>query len=121
MKYINVLDAKNNYAAIKIKGSWLKKRVVQVDDVECMILVDDHDLAKSYAKNKEGKKNKLKNNIFECWGILLSLFDDNNSITVNYAKSAVMSEPCFEHVGPGTVSNQIISALRGACTTKGLH
>ena len=118
--YINVLDAKNNYAAIKIKGSWLKKRVVQVDDAECMILVDDHDLAKSYAKNKEGKKNKLKNNIFECWDILLSLFGDNDSITVNYAKSAVMNEPCFKDVAPGTVSNQIISALRGDIYNKGV-
>ena len=118
--YINVLDAKNNYAAIKIEGSWLKKLEVQVDGVECMILVDDHDLAKSYAKNKEGKKNKLKNNIFECWDILLSLFDDNDSITVNYAKSAVMNEPCFEQVGPGTVSNQIISALRGGMYNKGV-
>ncbi len=111
--YIHVLDAKNNYAAIKIEGSWLTKRVVQVDGAECMILVDDHDLAKSYAKNKEGKKNKLKNNIFECWDILISLFGDNDSITVNYAKSAVMNEPCFKDVAPGTVSNQIISALRG--------
>ena len=118
--YIHVLDAKNNYAAIKIEGSWLTKRVVQVDGAECMILVDDHDLAKSYAKNKEGKKNKLKNNIFECWDILISLFDGNNSITVNYAKSAVMNEPCFKDVAPGTVSNQIISALRGDMYNKGV-
>jgi len=48
------------------------------------------------------------------------LFDDNDSITVNYAKSAVMNEPCFEQVGPGTVSNQIISALRGGMYNKGV-
>ena len=85
-----------------------------------MILVDDHDLAKCYAKNKEGKKNKLKNNIFECWDILLNLFGDNDSITVNSAKNAVMSEPCFEQVAPGTVSYQIISALRGGIYNKGV-
>ena len=118
--YINVLDAKNNYAAIKIEGSWLKKDVVQVDDAECMILVDDHELAKSYAKNKEGKKNRLKDNIFECWDILLGLFDGNNSIAVNYAASAVMNEPCFEQVAPGTVTYQIKNALKKGIYNKGV-
>jgi hypothetical protein len=118
--YIHVLDAKNNYAAIKIEGSWLKKDVVQVDDAECMILVDDHELAKSYAKNKEGKKNRLKDNIFECWDILLGLFDGNNSIAVNYAASAVMNEPCFEQVAPGTVTYQIKNALKKGIYNKGV-
>ena len=118
--YIHVLDAKNNYAAIKIEGSWLKKDVVQVDDAECMILVDDHELAKCYAKNKEGKKNRLKDNIFECWDILLGLFDGNNSIAVNYAASAVMNEPCFEQVAPGTVTYQIKNALKKGIYNKGV-
>jgi hypothetical protein len=39
---------------------------------------------------------------------------------VNYAKSAVMNEPCFKDVAPGTVSNQIISALRGGMYNKGV-
>jgi hypothetical protein len=55
--------------SIKIEGSWLKKRVVQVDDAECMILVDDHELAKCYAKNKEGKKNKIIKKGTDCLNI----------------------------------------------------
>ena len=52
--------------------------------------------------------------------ILLSLFDGNNSITVNYATSVVMNEPCFEQVVPGTVTNQIKAALRGGIYNKGV-
>jgi hypothetical protein len=52
--------------------------------------------------------------------ILLNLFNGNNSITVNYAKNAVKGEPCFEDVQPGTVYNQIISALRGGMYNKGV-
>ena len=96
-EYLNLINKKNHLENIQIKFNEFLNR-----------------------KLEEIYNKALKNNIFECWDILLGLFGDDDSITVNHAKSAVMSEPCFEKVAAGTVSNQIMSALRGGVYNKGV-
>ena len=117
-QFINVLDSKNNYAPVKIRGSWLEKKVVNVDSQDCMILEEDKTLARAYAEKKNEKENLLQNNILSCFERIIETFDGRDDISVNKLAASIGNEKCYKNIKHTTVSEQIKKALSGEGVTK---
>jgi len=117
-QFINVLDSKNNYAPVKIRGSWLKKKVVNVDSQDCMILKEDETLARAYAQKKNEKENLLQNNILSCFDRIIETFGGRDDISVNKIAASIGNEYCYKNIKHTTVCEQIKKALSGEGVTK---